>query len=589
MRRNLAILLLLLLFAGASRAGQPAIGTAIKNLTFKDIWYLPRSLDDFGDRKAYAIVIATIDSLRGGQWLPKLKALDEKYRDQGVQFLAINVGPDDSIRRIADQALEQEIKFPFVKDVAGTVAAELGIAETPAVVLLDAHRLLRYRGRIESHDQPPAPALAAAMDDLLADRPIQTPETPIAGEPIKRIQPISNAQSVTFAEHIAPILQKRCQHCHRPGTEAPFALIGYDDAVAHADTIAEVVAEERMPPWYASFGDFANDPSLSAGEKQLVAAWVASGSPAGDLGRLPPPEPSLVHPRQWAIEDPDVVITVPQVHELPASGYVPYKYVILPYRFQHDTWIQQCEILPDNPRVVHHCNMAYLENALDWQNAKFVLGRVPGVQPMLLNEHVAFRIPKGAILILQIHYTTTGQPEKCQISVGMRYAREVVHKEFHFLWMVNNEFAIPPGEPLHRVAATTPLECDAIGAGLFAHMHLRGRDMTFVAHYPDGRAERLLTIPNYSFDWQLAYRWPTGVKRFPKGTRIECISHYDNSKFNPYNPDPAATVREGQQTFQEMLNGVMFYVSEEEHLNLRIDPKTGAVIEQSAQAPPARQ
>jgi hypothetical protein len=300
------------------------------------------------------------------------------------------------------------------------------------------------------------------------------------------------------------------------------------------------------------------------------------------LATAPTADPTLLTPRTWTIDEPDLVIQVPQVHELPATGYVPYKYVILPHRFQHDTWIQQCEILPDNPRVVHHCNMAYLENALDWTNAKFILGRVPGVQPMLLDNNVAFRIPKGAILILQIHYTTTGQPEKCRISVGMRYAREVVKREFHFLWMVNNEFAIPPGDPLHRVSATTPLDSNVVAAGLFAHMHLRGRDMSFIAHYPDGRDELLLTIPNYSFDWQLAYRFPTGAKQFPKGTRIECVSHYDNSKFNPYNPDPTATVREGQQTFQEMLNGVMFYVSQDEELNLRIDPKTGAVIENAA-------
>ena len=108
--------------------------------------------------------------------------------------------------------------------------------------------------------------------------------------------------------------------------------------------------------------------------------------------------------------------------------------------------------------------------------------------------------------------------------------------------------------------------------------HLRGRDMSFVAHYPNGTSETLLVIPNFSFDWQMAYAWNETGKRLPTGTRIDCIAHYDNSPFNPYNPDPTATVKEGQQTFEEMLNGVFFYMDEAEHLNLNIDPQTGAVL-----------
>ena len=106
-------------------------------------------------------------------------------------------------------------------------------------------------------------------------------------------------------------------------------------------------------------------------------------------------------------------------------------------------------------------------------------------------------------------------------------------------------------------------------------MHVRGRDMTFKAHYPDGKSETLLTIPNYNFDWQLAYRWGAGKKKFPKGTRLEAVAHYDNSAFNPFNPDPKATVRDGQQTFNEMMNGFVFYVEANEKLGLEIDPKTG--------------
>jgi hypothetical protein len=110
-------------------------------------------------------------------------------------------------------------------------------------------------------------------------------------------------------------------------------------------------------------------------------------------------------------------------------------------------------------------------------------------------------------------------------------------------------------------------------------MHVRGKDMTFLAHKPDGTTENLLTIPNFNFGWQHAYRWDFGKKTLPKGTRLECIAHYDNSPFNPYNPDPKATVRDGQQTHEEMLNGFVFYVDANEKLGLKIDLKTGKPIE----------
>jgi hypothetical protein len=143
--------------------------------------------------------------------------------------------------------------------------------------------------------------------------------------------------------------------------------------------------------------------------------------------------------------------------------------------------------------------------------------------------------------------------------------------------MVDTKFAIPPGAPAYPVSASKVLEHDAVGLGLFVHMHVRGRDMTFRAYLPDGTTETLLMVPNYSFDWQMPYRWEPGTKKFPKGTRLEAVAHYDNSAFNPYNPDPKATVKDGPQTRDEMLNGFFFYTDAGELLNLEIDPKTGRV------------
>jgi hypothetical protein len=181
------------------------------------------------------------------------------------------------------------------------------------------------------------------------------------------------------------------------------------------------------------------------------------------------------------------------------------------------------------------------------------------------------------MFVLQIHYVTTGKPEKCRIRVGLRYPRTTVQQQLRLSYLATTKYAIPPGAPAHRVATNRTLPCDAIGVGMFAHMHLRGRDMTILAHTPDKKTEMLLTVPNYNFDWQHAYVWEFGAKRWPRGTRLECIAHYDNSTFNAYNPDPKATVLDGDQTAQEMLNGFFFYVDANERLNLKIDAKTGGV------------
>jgi hypothetical protein len=341
--------------------------------------------------------------------------------------------------------------------------------------------------------------------------------------------------------------------------------------------IAEVVSEGRMPPWYASadFGHFYNRRCLSAEEKQTIAHWVRSGMELGDASKLPIPPPAPKSEDRWLIGKPDLVLKAPQ-HDIPAKGLVDYKYVFLPYLFLSDTWMQGIQILPDNPRVVHHCNMAYIETTDKTKKANFITGTVPGGAPMTLEDNVGFRIPRAAGLVLQIHYVTTGKEEKCQISVGFKYANGLVQKQLrHIVLDHKNRFEIPPGAPAHAMSDSRVLDRDAAALGLFVHMHVRGRDMTFRAVRPDGTSETLLMVPNYNFDWQMPYRWRPGEMVFPKGTRLEAVAHFDNSAFNPYNPDPKATVRYGQQTQDEMFNGYVFFTDAQEQLNLNVDGKTG--------------
>lgn len=574
-----------LLGVAATPAAGLEIGERAGFFSAKDIRYLPRTLHDFPEPKAFVLAFTGFNDDSGRECLDILRALDAAHAGDGVYCIALNVDPETSIRRMAWHAVTGEYRFPVLNDTTGAAARALGMERYPAVAVLDGERTLRFRGAPEQ-----APA---ALDALLNGTPM--PETaPIAGKAITPREIPAPERPVTYAEHIAPILARHCAECHRPGEAAPFAFRGYEDAAAHAAMISEVVLEERMPPWYAldGVGNFFNKPGLREQDKLLIAQWVAGGKQPGDLDAAPP----MSGPREdtWRMDPPDLVLTAEKVEEIPAEGYVPYRYIALPYQFPHDTWVQGMEILPANPSVVHHANLVYAlpkpgetgpdgEPKLDYDGANnFLIGMAPGSQPLRLIAGIGMKIPEGAVLILQVHYVTTGKPETDQISVGIRFARERIRQQVHFTIIRNNTFAIPPGDPLHRVHAEQTIGTDVTGLALFGHMHLRGRSFHFVAHYPDGREELLLAAPNFSFDWQIAYQWFPGMKQFPKGTRIEAIAHFDNSPFNAYNPDPESTVTWGPQTHEEMWDGYFFYLDNNERLNLDIDPGTGQAIEQVA-------
>jgi len=572
------------LTAAAGPAGEAiAIGEECPAESFKDTWYLPRTLAAFGDQQAFVIAFTALADPASEACLQWLKTLEGELDRPDVVVASVNAGSEDTIQGAAAQAIEMEAGFRVLKDFDGVFARALGVTQTPAVVVLDGERRLRYRGDT-AHAR-------AALDAVLAGDPVRKAEVTVEGRDIVRYSPPPAEAPITFTEHIAPIVYNNCTECHRPNSSAPFSLKSYKQVSARADMILEVVHEERMPPWYAwgKYGEFMNDRRLSQEQKDRFAQWIEAGKPEGDKSKMP--EAPEFPEGKWEIGEPDLVLTLPEPIELPAQGYVPYQYVTLPYRFPHDTWVQGMEILPANHEVVHHANLAYtvFEEEIEDLDAvdaftgreeiqNFLMGKVPGSGPVELPSPIGMVIPEGAVLTLQIHYVTTGEPETDQMSLGIRYAEGPVLKRVHNKRLRPNKIVIPPQEHFVRLSSRGTIEHNATVLALFGHMHLRGRDMKFMAEYPDGSEEDLLLIPNYSFDWQLAYQYTPGLKQMPKGTRITTVSHYDNSPFNPYNPDPASEVNYGQQTYHEMNDAYVFFLDNEETLNLMIDGDTGRPV-----------
>src|SRR6516165_12789535 len=134
--------------------------------------------------------------------------------------------------------------------------------------------------------------------------------------------PARAEEQVTFTKDIAPILQARCQVCHRPDTFAPMSLLTYDEARPWAKSIKQKVVAREMPPWYidknVGVRHFKNDVSLTDREIATIAKWVDSGAPKGNPADMPPAR-KFDNSDQWRMGEPDLVVQLPKDQIVPAK------------------------------------------------------------------------------------------------------------------------------------------------------------------------------------------------------------------------------------------------------------------------------
>jgi len=362
----------------------------------------------------------------------------------------------------------------------------------------------------------------------------------------------------TFTKDVSPIFNKSCVECHRPTMFAPMSLTTFDEARPWARSIKTKVVSRAMPPWGAdpAHGTFKNDPRLTEKEIETVVAWVDAGAPKGDDKDLPP-TPKFAD--GWTIGKPDAIFTMDEEFTIPADGAVPYKYFKAPTGLTEDKWIQAIEIHPGARAQVHHV-IAFTQPAGSVPKPGGELGptNIGGVTPnkpgLVFEPGVARLLRGNSDIVMQIHYTTNGTEAKDRTTIGVIYAKQPPTKIAAGGMAINPRFVIPAGDGNAEVRATTPITRDTLITAFTPHMHVRGKDMTYIAHYADGTDETLLAVPRYDFNWQLTYELAK-PKLLPKGTRLEVIAHFDNSTANKFNPDPTKDVRWGDQTWEEMMIG----------------------------------
>ncbi|MHB8635888.1 MAG: monooxygenase [Fimbriimonadaceae bacterium] len=387
----------------------------------------------------------------------------------------------------------------------------------------------------------------------------------------------------TFARDVAPILYTKCASCHHAGEVAPFSLTSYADAKAKAKTIAAVTAQKFMPPWQAvSKQQFANDRSLTPSQIATLKAWADSGAPAGDLASAPP-APKFT--KGWQIGEPDFVGEPAKAYPVAAEGADEYRCFVIPTHFSSDRYVTDVELKPGSRKVVHHI-LVYLDTSgearkMDGKDGKpgyvsfggpgfdsvgTLGGWAPGLQPIAMPRGCGMWLPKGADIVLQVHYHKDGKPETDLSEIGLKFAKSPVDKMVRWESVGNVFLSLPAGARRSLVTADIQLSTPVTLLDVIPHMHLLGRDMRVTATLPDGSKRELIHVENYDFNWQTRYTYKQPIK-LPKGTHIALVAHYDNSAANIHNPNsPPKTVHFGPQTTDEMCFAFFSFTLDDEHL-----------------------
>jgi thiol-disulfide isomerase/thioredoxin len=582
MPRSIALALLTVLAPLTFAADPPApIGSRVADFTLTDTatgkpWSLA---DHTREAKATVVLFVGTGCPVNNAYLPKLARWHEMYSKKGVVFVAVNSHEVDDAKAVAAHAKEYGIPFPVLKDDGTKTADRLKVDRVPTAVVLDSGRTVRYFGRIDDHyapgvhrDKATTREMANALDAVLANEEVKTPFVAAAGcklasEPVVK----KTGEPVTYHKEVSRIVQAKCQECHRAGEAAPFQLLTYKQAKGWAGMIREVVADDVMPPWHADapLGHFVNDRRLTPDEKKTLLAWVDQGCPEGEVKDAPEPKKFVTG---WRLgREPDKVIALDRPVSVPAQfayglAGMPYQYIVSDATFEEDVWIQAVEARPDYRAAIHHIIVFVIPpgkeltdlRGSDLLNDGMLATYVPGDLPVIYPEGTARKVAKGSRLLFEMHYTPNGKAGTDRSSVGMVFAKGPPKHEIHGRAVANRRFTIPAGDASHEVKSKYTFDKPVLLTMMSPHMHVRGKAFKFELVTKNGTRETLLNVPKYDFNWQASYTLAK-PREIPAGATIECTAWYDNSKDNPFNPDPAKSVKWGQQTWEEMMIGFLDY------------------------------
>jgi mono/diheme cytochrome c family protein len=388
----------------------------------------------------------------------------------------------------------------------------------------------------------------------------------------------SGDQAVTFTKHVAPILQRSCVTCHRPGQSAPMSLMTYDDARPWARSIKSRVTAREMPPWHidrnVGIQRFKEDPTLSDEEIATIAKWVDSGAAMGNPADMPP-QRQFADGSEWAFGKPDLVVRFP-AYKVAAAGPDRFPDLIAPLGLTEDRYIKAIQTRPINSssrRVVHHTTATMVASgepagsggapAAD-DGGSFIVEYASGKAPELYPEGSGVLLKAGHSLKLGTHMHSVGEDINAEVEIGFKlYPKDQVPKYIRYSTHHGDpapdpleSLDIPAGE-LTRVDGYTLHTKPGRIIAFQPHMHIRGKYQCLELIYPSNPSKVMkretINCANWNYNWHLVYNYTDDVAPLvPAGTIIHIISWHDNSAANRYNPDPKNWVGYGDRTIDEM-------------------------------------
>lgn len=584
-----------------SSAPSVAPGTRVDDFRLLDSSGKSHQLYYMTDKKAIVLIAQGNSCEVNAKSLPVVKSLRNQYGKRDVEFFMINSNLTDKREQVASTAKKLGIDIPILLDPTQLIGESLGLQNNGEVLVLNLKDWsLAYRGN--------AQGAGAALDAVLAGTPVKTAITPVSGCEINMPEAAQRAAhaNISYDKTIAPMLIDNCVTCHRAGGIAPWQMSSYEMVKGFGPMIREVLRTERMPPWNADahYGVFKNDRSLSAQETKTLVHWLEAGAPRGE-GADPLATLQKKWP-EWELGQPDVVLELP-AFDVPATGVVAYQDVRIKNPIGKDVYLQAIDYLPGDRAVVHHIlgyslppsagalevnggargtsqkegeqspESLYLMEAcstpegaaqvraavtLDDPTAASggaaIAGYVPGAGAEKFPDDAGTLIKKESDFRFQIHYTTSGKAARDVTRVGLYVTDKKPMYEMRSANLYDPCLTIPANTKAYTTSMTRVSEQPMYIYSLAPHSHYRGAASSFVAEYPNGKKETLLSVPKYDFNWQLGYQLAE-PKYIPKGTKLTYYTTYDNSTLNKANPNPNITVHWGEQSWEEMLYGSITY------------------------------
>ena len=557
------------------KPGDVGIGRMVDDVKFRTLDDKELSLGSFKDRKGLVIVMTSATCPVSKRYLPSVARLASELKEQGLGLLLVNALGSEKPEDIRSQLAAAGVTAPYVHDTEKKLSLALGARTTTEVFLLDPARTLIYRGALDDQyginynlEAPKHPYLRDAVAALLRGEKPAVQATAAPGcELDLPAAADAKATTITYHRDVARILQQNCVSCHREDGIAPFALDDIDEVKDRAKVIRRVVNEGSMPPWFAAVdkdadkNPWVNDCSLSAKDKADLFAWIDSkGRPLGDAADAPAKH---AYPAEWSIGKPDLVVQLSKAYDIKADGFMPYVHDVVQTELKEDRWVSAYEILPSQRDVVHHVIVRVHEKGSEVRKADegregYWAAYVPGNGAAVYPEGIARKLPAGARVSFQIHYTPSGKAKKERLKMGLVFAKAPPTYEVRTAPLANHRLSIPPGAARHVETHSQRVPFDMPVMGFMPHMHMRGAAFRYEVTYANGKTETLLDIPRYDFNWQLRYEYKS-PKLIPRGSTMKITAVFDNSAGNKANPDPTKLVRWGSQTVDEMMIGYVEY------------------------------